>query len=100
MEVQEGYNGWTNNETWMVNLWLDGCANSLPEDTGTTDTATIAEAIRELVEEIIWGDEVPAADLATDLLTSALDAVNWRELAEYVVEEYRSNTEAQEEGDR
>ena len=97
---EQGYNGWTNHETWLVNLWLNDCVDSLPEELGTTDTASIAEAIRELVEEIIWGDEVPAADLATDLMISALDAVNWRELAEYVVEEYRSNIEAQGEGDR
>ena len=97
---EQGYNGWTNHETWLVNLWLDGCIDSLPEDMGTTDTATIAEAIRELVEEILWGEEPPAADLSTDLLTSALDAVNWRELAENTVERYRSGVEAQGEGDR
>ena len=81
---EHGYNGWDNYETWLVNLWLTN-------DQGTYETMRelVAEyehsyqagdAIREYVEEL--NPLADQATLYTDLLNGALQAVNWREVAE------------------
>lgn len=103
MSNDKGYNGWTNYETWCVNLWLDN-------DEGMS--GEIAEWAREEVEEVestIEADEDEPRPSATynlgerikdyieecqpevtgmfaDLLTSALQAVNWREIAEHYID--------------
>lgn len=84
MTDSDGYNGWQNHETWVVNLWLN---NDEVSEWAASRTARRApndyeagKALRELVESDVLGDEAPAT-MATDLLTSALGAVNWQEIA-------------------
>ncbi len=88
------YNGWSGFETWAVSMYLDGAYDG--EDTarlalevvaeaapaGRDDRAhavfSVGEALRELVEP-----EIPTlGGLAGDLLSAAMGAINWRELAE------------------
>ena len=94
------YNGWSNYETWNVNTWLtndqgtqrmvDAMAREHFESAADrtdephwsqSDSARyhLADALKELV-----GDQNPLgadASMFTDLLQSALDNVNWSELA-------------------
>jgi hypothetical protein len=77
------YNGWTNYETWAVKLWLD---NSQGDQEYAAELCTkaqnefnAADDLRAFVEE-----SMPdlGASMASDLLSSALGRVNWREIAE------------------
>lgn len=92
------YNGWTNYETWVVNLWLDN------------DGADFSEEATELVQEAIDDDESDPKDSAVsalaariesmvdefaptlsgmfaDLLGAALQAVNYREIAQHHIDD-------------
>lgn len=63
------YNGWTNYETWRVNLEMfDGYEGELDADTA-----------KEIAEEHIY--ETTKAGLARDYALAFLSEVNWREIA-------------------
>jgi len=89
----QSYNGWANYETWCVNLWLTNepqCHERLMAIVQNCDTlGDQAEAIRQWVRPEL-GREEPYADsiagMYVDLLASALDVVQWREIV-------RTNTE-------
>ncbi len=96
------YNGWTNRETWLVNLWLtndQGAYNALEElVSDVTEFGTIsrehriADALVGFVDDLI---APPDADvpygLAVDLITAALGRVDWRELASHYAEDFPAN---------
>jgi hypothetical protein len=70
------YNGWTNKETWLVNLWL---GDSLVTDAGSSmeiDAAWVKE-----VADMLLDGAVSDFGLASDLLEMALASVNWEEIA-------------------
>jgi hypothetical protein len=98
--MSERYNGWTNCETWLVNLWIDN-------DRGTQDyfreqadvfyqaaapsklwtqaenaTFRFAEYIQEHHEANM--PELPS--VYGDLLGGALGAVNWQEIAKHHID--------------
>lgn len=63
------YNGWSNRETWLVNLWLssDDLINKS------------ADYIQGYVETFVNPE---GSGLAVDLLNGAIAKINWRELEE------------------
>ena len=78
----KGYNGWTNYETWAVNLWLTndedtaGMLSELAEGTG--DLWQKAEELKGWVQ-----DDNPVdykAGLYSDLLNASLGRVDWHEI--------------------
>lgn len=80
------YNGWTNYETWLVNVWLTNDPWAYEESMNKAEEGV--EAFRQWVEEFVWlgvgvdeGTEVQAC-AATDLIKSALSVVNYRELVD------------------
>jgi hypothetical protein len=87
------YNGWTNYETWCVNLWLDNeeplqrywaaiAALWLNQEPNARLAAY--ELARQLAEEVIdWKPEVTG--MWADLLGAALSEVNWNEIAGYMI---------------
>jgi hypothetical protein len=77
-----GYQGWTNYETWAVNLWL---SNEEPLYRDLVDMARDADDADELAQSIRSYVDNMAPDLGaslwSDLLTSALGEVDWDEIA-------------------
>ena len=69
------YNGWTNYETWKVNL---ECFDGL-------DGYHDADTLQELAEDFyMHGVD---NDFATGIIDSFLNEVNWDEIAEHYTEE-------------
>jgi hypothetical protein len=95
-EAERGYQGWTNYETWAVNLWLgneqvsSNYWNEAAQKTYDTTEASkhltrIEEATIALAEILKTEIEEASPELENglyaDLLNAALSEVNWREIA-------------------
>lgn len=97
MEQNEtGYNGWTNYETWLVNLWMDNeepsqeywyekATEALENNDCGRDSAVaaLADAMWEQREEAM-----PTAEsgIFADLLNAALGRVDWRDIARHWID--------------
>lgn len=100
-------NGWTNRETWLVNLWIGEGAIGDPH--GVDEQGRyfaeryekhnacyrMAQWLKEQVTEIGCGSYPTGDGLAADLLGAALASVNWDEIAEHYVEDAIRNEEEQ-----
>jgi hypothetical protein len=98
----ETYNGWKNYPTWAVNLWLENdeglyslAVDTVGEQGGPNLRATVADALRELVEGLPimadndQGGAEPVDGITgfhADLLGYALDSVDWFEIADAWIE--------------
>lgn len=75
------YNGWTNKETWLVNLWI---GDNLAEIQGE-GTEVSGQTVKAIV--IDWLDYAQGNDvesgLLVDLLNCALGHINWEEVASH-----------------
>ena len=103
---KDGYNGWTNYETWNVALWwgesgMDGYwygeAESLlsyaDEDADDYKDDVIRELADQMKEQTT--EEMPVVTgMWADLLMAAMGNVNWREIAEGVIEEVLADRKA------
>lgn len=98
--MSEGYNGWTNYETWLVNLWLDSSegdqemrrewAQMAVAETRGVKFARGA-AIGLLVEYLQdWMGDLVAEQrlegLMADMMDAAVASVNWDELARHYID--------------
>lgn len=104
MEEKE-YNGWTNFETWCVNLWLeneeseynywcDHAYNVKKEFEEDAQEYTLADMLRDNLEE--RAEEVIADSCVfSDLLRAAISEVNFEEIARHLLD----TTEVDEEED-
>ena len=87
------YNGWSNYETWAVNLWLSNEEGSYRYWTdrtreliaecadGDADRSALSRLARELEEAVSEECAIPKASLAADLMNAALGEVDWCEIA-------------------
>ena len=98
--MSDGYNGWSNYETWNVALWMDNdgsdaywreCAEQCAEDTDEDDdvetrkndaTLALADMLKAQHEEAM--PEVTGT--FADLLGAALGQVNWYEIASHILD--------------
>lgn len=84
MTTDDTYNGWTNYETWRVNLELfDGYDGASDND---LDAYDIGQSLRDMALETIGEG---ATGLALDYAEAFLNNVNWYEIAEHMIEAYR-----------
>jgi hypothetical protein len=87
--TSEQYNGWTNRETWLANLWLDN-------DQSQTHFLTVAAklSVSDLAEalEDYYASTLPQlpAGLYADLLAGAVARIDWREIAKRLSDDVRS----------
>ena len=79
------YNGWSNKETWLVNLWL-GDMFTEDQEAGTEITADyIEQLVDEMASALLDGPD--ANGFMTDLLNCALGEIDYHEVSEHFVEE-------------
>jgi len=93
------YNGWTNYETWRVNLEIfDGFD---PYDNFSDNQAdmkdNLAEYLKDYADEIIFAncryDERGQSSLMEDYARAFLQEVNWHEIAKHMIADYAEVTE-------
>ena len=83
-KTKSTYNGWSNRETWMVNLWMTNeecyyyklCDILKCYETVSEQAERLEGYVRFIVES------VASQGLAGDMLTSSLGRVDWLEIIE------------------
>lgn len=97
--TKKEYNGWTNYETWVTNLWIDNDhylyerSREIAEDAKALPTNReriwgIAHSLQNLIEDEIWEAGLTNSScLAADLVNSALAEIDWIEIANHMIEE-------------
>ena len=89
MTENEKYNGWSNYETWNVNSWirekegLFGYLKSLAKE--VQDSWELADLILEEIEEN--SPLIDQASLYSDILGAGLREVDYKEIAEALLED-------------
>ena len=96
-----GYNGWTNYETWVVNLWLSneqGSQEQIEEQAEQSVTDAIEQdesdvrqaatyALSKYLEEMHDECVPETTGVFADLINHALGMVDWYEIAKHYVDE-------------
>ena len=83
------YNGWTNYETWLANVYLGDAyyQNYDVED----DEVVSAEILKDILEEMIFQDIDIKNNILNDVANSFLSSVNFHELAKDYNEEIENH---------
>lgn len=82
------YNGYKNYPTWNLNLWMDndyGTYKHYHDELRNLDPYELAECIREDVDRDVE-EKVIASGYISDILTWALQQIDYLEIAENIVE--------------
>lgn len=95
MMTKETYNGWSNYETWRINLEIfDGmdAQDFSGVDDAEPDIYEISLQLKDYAEEIIFldshiGGKTPSS-LMEDYARAFLSDVNWYEIAKHMVNDY------------
>jgi len=91
MSNDKTYNGWTNYETWRVNLEIfdgfditDHGLGYLKQD----DAYDLGQYLKEYAEECLFAYTDNKPSLVEDYARAFLQNVNWREIAGHLIEDY------------
>lgn len=91
MDKDTTYDGWTNYETWRVNLEMFDADFSSEND---LDAYDLGQSLREMAEETVGAQ---ASGIALDYAESFLANVNWYEIAAMNIDAYRPEADEDEE---
>jgi hypothetical protein len=102
-EADSSYNGWSNYDTWVVNLWLGNDEGSYTtcrslaqrcfEDAVANEVLSrkeracyqLANELKAMIED---GNPIASeASVYSDLLNAAMSEVNWKEIANSLLQE-------------
>lgn len=87
MQNQNTYNGWTNNATWRVHLEMfDGLDVREYMDGDLPDVYGLAEWLKEYADDCVSNYGRESGNLAVDYARAFLSDVNWREIAEHLLD--------------
>lgn len=86
------YNGWTNKETWNINLIYGEIFANMAEEQEYDDVEHMADSFESLVNELEFEGHRPVS-LAHQALGEYLDQVNWEEIASHFFEEKEEESE-------
>lgn len=78
MENGNTYNGWTNYETWLVQLWLDSYIQGLVHNGEEVTERHLENYVDSMMDNIDW----QSMGLFKDLITNSMGNINWEEIAE------------------
>lgn len=80
------YNGWTNYETWLVNIWF---GDSAAEHFADEEIKPESIDVRTYVEDFynVWETKTVEDGFLRDVVNSFMDRVDWQELADHYTEE-------------
>jgi hypothetical protein len=92
MNIQK-YNGWTNYETWLCNMWFDNfdftdMMDMFDNCEAQCDVLDIIEDyIKEHVEEYVEYSLPHGDGFMHDMLNAAISEIDWRDIAEHYVDD-------------
>lgn len=89
--VSTEYNGWSNHETWLINLWLTNEESYYYEMQRILSTHTSLQNQADALLEFMQNEheELEVTGMWSDIISNTLWRVNWREIAESNREEVR-----------
>jgi hypothetical protein len=90
------YNGWTNYSTWRVNLEMIDGLDLREMGWKRLDKYDLADALKEYVVEVL-SDGCKHEGLVFDYAMAFISDVNWREIAESMIENYDLYQEQEED---
>ena len=93
MDRDTTYNGWTNYETWRVNLEMFDADFSSDND---LDAYDLGQHLRDMALETVGAQ---ASGIALDYAEAFLAQVNWDEIALMNIDAYREDADEDEEED-
>lgn len=84
------YNGWSNYETWRVNLEIFDDFNPFEVFSNNIVQGNLEEYLKRYAEEIIFADcdDRKISSLMEDFARAFLQEVNWHEIAKHMIDEY------------
>jgi hypothetical protein len=102
MMTDTTYNGWTNYETWLANLWLDNDGYAVEEisnvclgmmgsweDKSDVDWR-LGDHIKDIMQEWVnLNQEHGQNGFVTDLISAAFQQINFREIAGHFYDELK-----------
>lgn len=80
MNTTNTYNGWTNKQTWNINLRCEGTFNAIAQENHYRTIEALADAFEAIVYEVEY--DILDDGLAKEMCAEYLSQVNWMELAE------------------
>lgn len=94
---EQGYNGWSNYETWATKLWIDNdnifsnIVKEINQPKNYPCDGSGLNIIRKVAERIegyfIKNNPIKNSSVYFDLLNAALRKVDWWEIADHIVNE-------------
>jgi hypothetical protein len=88
--MKNNYNGWTNYATWRINLEILGDIQWVEEEIEILNE----EMLEDYVENAVFENNGVSGhlELMEDYARAFLNNVNYREILEHILEDYKLNT--------
>lgn len=95
--IKNNYNGWTNKQTWNINLTYEEIFANMAEEQEYDDVEQMAGSFESLVNDLEF-EGLRGGTLAHQAVGEYLDQVNWEEIAGHYFEEKKEESEEDIQG--